>query len=135
MSGGEGLLMLNKKFKEVIKNLEGNLESKKDLIYAKSQITELTMEYLNELEKLESVYKQKIAIFENRLDGLEIAMQKIDNEIFQDSDEEETDLEPIKCPYCNTHFFIEFDNTKKEIKCPDCKNIIELDWGNFEDDM
>lgn len=130
----KGLEMLNNKFKEVIKNLEGNIENKKDLIFAKTQITELTMEYLDELEKMESKYKQKIAIFENRLEGLEVAMQRLDNEIFQE-DEEDTDLEPIKCPYCNTNFFIEFDNTKKEIKCPDCKNIIELDWGNFEDDM
>ena len=126
--------MLNKKFKEVIKNLEGNIENSKDLVYAKTQITELTMEYLDELEKLESVYKQKISMFENRLNDLEIAMQRLDNEIFQDEDDE-TDLEPIKCPYCNTSFFIEFDNSKKEIKCPDCRNVIELDWGNFEDDM
>lgn len=127
--------MLNKKFKEVIKNLEGNMENKKDLLFAKSQLTELTMEYINELEKLESEYKQKIMIFEARLEGLEVAMQKLDNEIFQEEEGDETDLEPIQCPYCNTNFFIEFDNTKKEIKCPDCKNIIELDWGNFEDDM
>lgn len=127
--------MLNNKFKEVIKNLEGNMENKKDLVYAKSQITELTMEYLDELEKIEALYKQKLSKFENRLDGLEVAMQRLDNEIFQDEEEDDLDLEPIKCPYCNTNFFIEFDNSKKEIKCPDCKNIIELDWGNFEDDM
>lgn len=125
--------MLNNKFKEVIKNLEENIENKKDLILAKTQITDLTMEYLDELEKMETKYKQKIAMFENRLEGLEVAMQRLD-EMFHEEDEE-TDLEPIKCPYCNTNFFIEFDNTKKEIKCPDCKNIIELDWGNFEDDM
>lgn len=128
--------MLNNKFKEVIKNLEGNIENKKDLVYIKSQITELTMEYLDELQKLETSYKQKIVMFENRLDGLEEAMQKLDNETFQgDEIDEEADLEPITCPYCNENFFIEFDETKKEIKCPDCKNIIELDWGNFEDDM
>lgn len=125
--------MLNNKFKEVIKNLEENIENKKDLMLAKTQITDLTMEYLDELEKMETKYKQKIAMFENRLEGLEVAMQRLD-EMFHEEDEE-TDLEPIKCPYCNTNFFIEFDNTKKEVKCPDCKNIIELDWGNFEDDM
>ena len=128
--------MLNNKFKEVIKNLEGNIENKKDLIYIKSQITELTMEYLDELQKLETLYKQKIAMFESRLDGLEDAMQRLDNEVFQDDEDfEDTDLEPIKCPYCNTNFFIDFDESIKEMKCPDCKNVIELDWGNFEDDM
>ena len=126
--------MLKDKFKEVIKSLEGNLESKKDLMYVKNLIADLTIEYLEDIENLQTLYKQKIAVFENRLNGLEAQMQKLDSEIFQE-DGEETDLEPIQCPYCNTNFFIEFDNTKKEIKCPDCKNIIELDWGNFEDDM
>lgn len=126
--------MLKDKFKEVIKNLEGNLENKKDLMYVKNLIADLTMEYLEDIENLQTLYKQKIAVFENRLNGLEAQMQKLDSEIFQE-DGEETDLEPIQCPYCNANFFIEFDNTKKEIKCPDCKNIIELDWGNFEDDM
>lgn len=126
--------MINNKFKEVIKNLEENITNKADLLYAKSQVAEISMIYLDELEKMESSYKQKIAMCEHRLDELEIEIQRLDNEIFQDENDE-TDLEPIICPYCNTNFFIEFDNTKKEIKCPDCKNVIELDWGNFEDDM
>lgn len=126
--------MLNNKFKEVIKNLEKNITNKTDLAYAKEQIAELSMSYLDELQKLESTYKQKVAMCEQRLDNLEINFQRLDNEIFQE-DIEDTDLEPIKCPYCNVNFFIEFDSSKKEIQCPDCKNIIELDWGNFEDDM
>ena len=106
--------MLNKKFKEVMNNLEENIEDKKELAYAKSQVTELTMEYLDELQKLESVYKRKLVMFENRLEDLENAMQKLDNEIFQEESDDDMDLEPIKCPYCNTNFFIEFDNSKKK---------------------
>lgn len=131
--------MLKNKFKEVIKNLEENMSDEKDLTYAKSQITELTMGYLEEIGEIENLYKQKVAMCEHRLDGLEVQVQRLDNEIFQEVEvndlSEDSDLEPIKCPYCNTNFFIEFDHTKKEIKCPDCKNMIELDWGNFEDDM
>jgi len=127
--------MLNNTYKEVIKNLEKNIDSEKDLIYAKAQVTELAMGYLEELEKIESLYKEKVALCEQRLDGLETKVRQMDTEFFQDDLEEETDLEPIKCPYCSTNFFIEFDNTKTEMKCPDCKNIIELDWGNFDDDM
>ena len=126
--------MLNNKFKEVIKNLEENITNKKDLAYAEAQITELTMVYLDELDKLQAIYESKMKKCDERLNDLEIAIQRLDNEIFQD-EFDDSDLEPIKCPYCNSSFFIEFDNTKKEIKCPDCNNIIELDWGNFEDDM
>lgn len=128
--------MLNKKFKEVIKNLEQNLTNKDDLTYSKSQITELTMVFLDELDRIEASYQRKIYQCESRMDNLENAINRIEND-FDSIDEvyEDTDLEHINCPYCNTNFFIEFDDTKKEIKCPDCKNIIELDWGNFEDDM
>ncbi len=126
--------MLNSKFKEVIKNLDKNIMNKDDLAYIKSQITELTMAYLDDVEKLESEYKEKMLNCEHRIDNLEIDVHRIEDEIF-DEDYDDADLEPIKCPYCNTSFFIEFDSTKKEIRCPDCKNIIELDWGNFEDDM
>lgn len=125
--------MLNNKFKEVIKNLEKNIDSRKDLEYAKTQVTELTMTYLEELGKIEEIYDKKLSLCEGRIEDLEQTIEKIDNELFS---EEETDLEPINCPYCNSRFLIEFDNTKKEVKCPDCKNIIELDWENFdEDDM
>ena len=65
---------------------------------------------------------------------MENTLKKIENDFFDD-DYENEDLEHIQCPYCNTNFFIEFDDTKKEIICPDCNNVIELDWGNFEDDM
>jgi len=126
--------MLNNKFKEVIKNLDKNIKSKEDLTFAKAQVTELTMAYIDDLEKLESVYKEKVEICEQRIESLETDIHRIEDEVFQD-EYEDMDLEPIKCPYCSTNFFIEFDSTKKEIRCPDCKNMIELDWGNFEDDM
>lgn len=124
--------MLNKKFKEVIKNLEQNIVNKDDLVYSKSQITELAMVFLDELERIETSYQKKIESCESRIDALESSINKIENDFFEE-DYEDTDLEHIKCPYCNTNFFIEFDDTKKEVKCPDCKNIIELDWGNFDD--
>ena len=124
--------MLNKKFKEVIKNLEENILNKEDLIYSKSQITELAMVFLDELERIETSYQKKIEQCESRIDSLESSIHKMENDFFEE-DYDDTDLEHIKCPYCNTNFFIEFDNTKKEVKCPDCKNIIELDWGNFDD--
>ena len=123
--------MLNKKFKEVIKNLEENILNKEDLIYSKSQITELAMVFLDELNRIESSYQKKIEQCESRIDSIENSINKIENDFFDEDYEE--DLEHIKCPYCNSNFFIEFDNTKKEVKCPDCKNIIELDWGNYDD--
>lgn len=123
--------MLGNKFKEVISAIEKNLKNKDDLDFVKKQITELTMSYLNELEKIEQNYDFKISRCSERIDDLEKAMEKMNEE----NSDEEIDVEPITCPYCNSKFLIEFDDSQKQIKCPDCKNIIELDWENFDDDM
>ena len=44
--------MLDKKFNEVIEELDKNMESKSDSKYAKMVITELTLVYLDEIHKL-----------------------------------------------------------------------------------
>ena len=124
--------MLGKKFKEVIANLEHQIKNKDDLDYAKKQVTELTMSYLNELERLEQHYDFKVSRCAERIDDLEKSIDDVKDKLIQ---EDEIDVEPINCPYCNSRFLIEFDSSQKEIKCPDCKNIIELDWDDFDDDM
>ena len=49
-------------------------------------------------------------------------------------DEDGFDFE-IVCPYCNYEFIIDLDENKSEIECPECKNMIELDWtGNINDE-
>jgi len=41
----------------------------------------------------------------------------------------------IVCPYCEYEFVIDANEDKKEVECPECKNIIELDWsGNLDED-
>ena len=125
--------MLGNKFKEVIKNLESHIKDKKDLEYAKKQVTELTMEYLEELGKLEENYDLKFNQCSQRIDEIEQTIEKMDEENI--ISEEDVDMEPITCPYCNIKFLIEYDSRQKEVKCPDCKNIIELDWESYDDDM
>ena len=124
--------MLGKKFKEVIANLEHQIKNKDDLDYAKKQVTELTMSYLNELERLEQHYDFKVSRCAERIDDLEKSIDDVKDKLIQ---EDEIDVEPINCPYCNSRFLLDFDSSQKEIKCPDCNNIIELDWDEFDDDM
>ena len=125
--------MLGNKFKEVIRNVEKHISDKEECSYVKEQITMLTMSYLNELEKLEQNYDSKISRCSERIDDLEKSLDSIlaDNE----KNDEELDVEPITCPYCNSRFLIEFNNKQNEVRCPSCRNIIELDWDVEEDDM
>lgn len=124
--------MLNKKFNDTIKNLEENLTNKKELDFVKKQVTNLAMAYIDELSNIEKKYEIRIKHCENRVDELENHMQKLEKELFEEDDIE---FEPITCPYCNAHFMIECDSELTEMQCPECDNTIELDWGDFEDDM
>ena len=95
-------------------------------------VTDLAIAYLDSLNDIEQKYDDKVKHCEERVDNLEEHIQKLEKELFEEDDVE---FEPITCPYCNAHFMIECDNELTEIDCPDCNNTIELDWGDFEDDM
>lgn len=122
--------MLNTKFNEVMQNLEKNIDSEKDLNYVKQQITELTMTYLKELGNVENIYNKSFKNVYKKISELEKTIEKINNEY----ENNEIDVEPIQCPYCNENFLIEYDSNNIEVKCPECKNIIELDWNNESDE-
>ena len=59
--------MISKKYKEVIKNLEANIDSKRDLDYAKKQVSDLTVLYIDELTKVVKNLETKIEKFENKI--------------------------------------------------------------------
>ena len=45
-----------------------------------------------------------------------------------------TEKTEVICPYCNHQFITDIDlEANSEIKCPECKNIIEFDWNEDED--
>lgn len=122
--------MISKKYNEILKKLELNIQNKKDLNFVKSQIMDLSMTYVDEITKLNENYSSKISKFEDRLVELERKLE------LEDDDSEEIHLsETICCPYCNFSFQVEYDDANHEINCPKCNNLIELDWGDFEDDM
>ena len=120
--------MISKKYKEILKKLDENIDNKKYLQFMKNQITDLSMCYADEITNLTENYVSKINSFEQRISNLE---KKLEN-----YDVEEIHLtETICCPYCNFSFPVEYDTSNHEITCPQCNNLIELDWGEYEDDM
>ena len=121
--------MISKKYNEILGKLEENIEDKRDFNLAKSALSELSIFYIDELTKIVEDYNFKVSKFEERLNILE---KKVDEDVMV---EEIHFSEKISCPYCNYEFPVEYDETNHEITCPKCKNLIELDWGEFEDDM
>ena len=128
--------MISKKYKEVIKNLEENIDSKRDLEYAKKQISDLTILYIDELTKVINNFENRVEKFENKVKNIENDVKRLEEEVYNElEDDEMLDLEPITCPYCEFKFMIEYNLDKTEIKCPECDNLIELDWEEYEEDM
>ncbi|MBR2290003.1 MAG: hypothetical protein IJ867_05285 [Clostridia bacterium] len=121
--------MISKKYNEILTKLEENIEDKRDFNLAKSALSDLAICYIDELTKLNENYNFKISSFEARLSELEKKLQEEEETL------DATLVEGIACPYCGFEFNVEYDDTKTETTCPNCSNLIELDWGEFEDDM
>lgn len=61
---------------------------------------------------------------QERINSLEKKLGTIEKDIYLES---EYDFE-INCPYCNFNFIIDPDEAEDEVQCPECKNVIEIDW-------
>lgn len=82
-------------------------------------------EKLKELEKKTELVDSTMEEFRSKLKYLE-------NEIYGEEDFD-NGFE-ITCPYCNYEFEADIEEDIDEIRCPECENIIELDWVGEEED-
>ena len=84
----------------------------------------LIEEYNKLLERIDKMETKQNEL-EDRLNRMEQVLNAIEKDIYLD---EGFDFE-IVCPYCNIDFVIDLEENKNETECPECKNIIELDWS------
>ena len=75
--------------------------------------------------------KENQKIITNKIEKMQQVIDHIESDIYSD---EGFDFE-IVCPYCEHEFVIDANEDKNEVECPECKNVIELDWtGDLYDD-
>ena len=126
------------KYKKILEDLEKNIKDPEDLIYTKEKFMELTMIFMDIIDRLTALTDARIKEIEerqqeinNKINNVQSMVDEIEGDIY-DSDE---DYEfEIVCPYCNYEFTTDMvDEDKNEIKCPKCNNIIELDWNSEEE--
>ena len=130
---------LKAKYTEIMQNLEKDLKNKEDIEYVKEKINTVFIMFMDEIEAITDRYEERIdhiveqqAYLDKKMKEVEKTISTIEKDIYLD--EEEYDFQ-IVCPYCNHEFITDMeDELKKEIKCPECENIIELDWNNDEDE-
>ena len=123
---------LKKRFNLIIEDLEKNIKNKEDLEYIKTQIYNIALIFLDELDKLVEMNFNRLNVMidrEKELSRKVAKMEKILDDLEKDVYEaQDCDFEII-CPYCNAEFVEEFPNGEShDVKCPECGNSIELDW-------
>ena len=88
---------------------------------------------MTELEKEIQKLQKRIADLESKLEKVETIVEDIERDIYLDEEIEEQG-DTISCPYCDYEVPIYYDETLKEVECPECHNTIELDWNGDLDD-
>ena len=93
-------------------------------------MSDLNQQIENLLKEMKEI-KENQKLMTEKISKMQQVIDHIENDIYSD---EGFDFE-IVCPYCEYEFVIDANEDKKEVECPECKNIIELDWsGDLEED-
>ena len=124
---------LSKKYEKIISELDDRIENKDELVFVKDKISEISMIFIDLIERMSGVVEEKMSDMEDKLSNIENTLDSIQKDIYEDDDETE-----VVCPYCNNEFYTEISGEEEtEIECPECHNIIELDFNsdNIEDDL
>lgn len=86
-----------------------------------SDLNQQIEKLLKEMQEIKENQKE----MNNKMEKMQDVINHIESDIYSD---EGFDFE-IVCPYCEHEFVIGVDEEKSEIECPECKNLIELDWS------
>ena len=123
---------LKNEYKSFLDDIEKNIKNKEDLEYIKTRFASFLDVVLEQIDHIADYKQEEISKLEetqNRLNEQVEKMQQVINNIEKDIYSEEGFDFEIVCPYCDHEFIIDVDEEKTEITCPECENVIELDWS------
>ena len=127
---------LSEEYLKIIKDIEEHISDKEERKYVIKKMSELSSLYIDIIDRVTDVNSKRMENLEKHQEEIDSKLSKVKNtvdlikkDIYEDDD---YDFE-IVCTYCNHEFVADIeDELKEEIRCPECHNIIELDWD--EDD-
>lgn len=128
--------ILKNEYKSFLDDIEKNIKDKEDLEYIKGRFASFLDVVLDQMDYIMDYKKEEIEKLEETQNKLTLQisqMQQVIDNIEKDIYAEDGFDFEIVCPYCNYEFIIDVDENKTEIECPECQNIIELDWSGDVD--
>ena len=87
-------------------------------------MSDLNQQIENLLKEMKEI-KENQKMMNEKMEKMQQVIDHIESDIYAG---EGFDFE-IVCPYCEYEFIIDADEDKDEVECPECNNIIELDWS------
>lgn len=124
---------LQEDFNAILAKIEERITDEDELNFIKQQMIDVSMLYINELNKVMDLSERRVnqlaenqRALEKKQTEIEKAITNMERELFVG--EEDYDFE-IVCPYCNHEFISDIGSDVKEVECPECHNTIELDWN------
>ena len=128
--------IIKNEYKSFLEDIEKNIKDKEDLQYIKQRFASFLDVVLDQMDYIMDYKQDEITKLENtqrklvsQINQMQQVIEHIEDDIYS---EDGFDFE-IVCPYCNYEFIIDVDENKTEVKCPECENIIELDWSGDVD--
>ncbi len=128
--------ILKNEYKSFLDDIEKNVKNKEDLAYVKGRFASFVDVILDQMDYIIDYKTEEMAKLEdtqNKINAKMNQMQQVIDNIEKDIYAEDGFDFEIVCPYCNYEFIIDVDENKTEIECPECQNIIELDWSGDVD--
>ncbi len=127
---------VSNQFKKIMKQIDERFPNLEERLFVKEKLTDITIMYLDIIDRLSNIAEMRLneiekkqQEIENKMSHMHDTVEEMENDIYS---EDAFDFE-IVCPYCNHEFIADIDvEEKAEMECPECHNIIELDWGTDE---
>ncbi len=130
---------LSNRYQQIMKDLQTNIKDEKDKEFVIGKFQELSMMFMDVIDRLTYLTDLRIKEVEeqqkqidDRMSKIQKAVDGIESDIYEDEESYEFD---IMCPYCNHEFTTDISSeVNTEVECPECHNMIELDWNGDEEE-
>lgn len=130
---------LNNHYQAILKDLENHIKDEEDLKFVKDKFNELSMMFMDVIDRLTILTDMRIKTIEKTQQEIEHRIAKVQKEvdgiqsdIYEDDESYEFE---IVCPYCGYQFTTDIEaEESSEVECPECHNMIELDWNAEEEE-
>ena len=127
---------LGEKYLKIVNDIKSHISDEEERKYVEGKMQEIFALYTDVLETIANNGTKNLEKYEKNQNKLENQVEKIKETvdlIKSDIYEDDGYNFEIVCPYCNHEFVADVESElKEEVECPECHNIIELDWSEDE---